>query len=124
MIKWLSLCMGSVVGGVSRYVLAGLVYKFFGSNFPYGTLAVHLSGCFLIGFLNALAEVKFLLNPNARILLMVGFCGAFTTFSTLILETVNLLKDGELLKAILNGMGSFVFGLFLFYLGQIAAELV
>ncbi|MBI2118494.1 MAG: fluoride efflux transporter CrcB [Elusimicrobia bacterium] len=122
--KWFSLCMGSVVGGVSRYALAGLVYKSFGSNFPYGTLVVNLSGCFLIGFLNALAEVKFLLNPNARILLMVGFCGAFTTFSTLILETVNLLKDGELLKAILNGMGSFVLGLLLFYLGQIVAELV
>ena len=124
MFKWISLCLGSLIGGVSRYVLAGFVHQSFGSGFPYGTLIVNLSGCFLIGFLNALAEVKFLLTPNARILLMVGFCGAFTTFSTLILETSNLIKDGELIKALINGLGSFLLGLLLFYLGQRSAELI
>lgn len=112
------------MGGIARYLLAGFVYQSFGSNFPYGTLMVNLSGCFLIGFLNTLAEVKFFLTPNARILLMVGFCGAFTTFSTLILETSNLIKDGELMKALINGLGSFLLGLGVFYIGQIAAEWV
>ena len=124
MIKWLSLYLGSIVGGVSRYLLAGFVYQSLGNGFPYGTLIVNLSGCFLIGILNALAESKFLLSPNARILLMVGFCGAFTTFSTLILETANLLKDGELIKAFIYALGSFFLGLLLFFLGQITAELI
>ncbi len=120
--KWISLCLGSLIGGIARYALAGFVYQSLGSNFPYGILVVNLSGCFLIGFLNTLAEVKFLLTPNAQILLMVGFCGAFTTFSTLILETSNLIKDGELIKALINGLGSLVLGLAVFYLGQIVAK--
>ena len=124
MIKWTSLCLGSLIGGISRYLLAGVVHQSFGGSFPYGTLIVNLSGCFLIGFLNALAEAKFLLTPNARILLIVAFCGALTTFSTLILETSNLIKAGELVKALVNGLGSFLLGLLLFYLGQITAELI
>lgn len=122
MIKWASLCLGSLAGGVARYVLSGFVYRFFGSQFPYGTMAINLSGCFLIGFLNTLAESKFLLTPNSRVLLMIGFCGAYTTFSTLILEMSNLIRDGQIVKALGNGFGSFVFGLFSFYIGQIVAE--
>ena len=122
--KWFSLCVGSLAGGVSRYILAGFVYKYLGSNFPFGTLVVNLSGCFLIGFLNVLAVEKFLLNPNTRVLLIAGFCGAFTTFSTLILETVNLFKDGELMKSLLNGVGSLLLGITLFYLGQITAKML
>jgi len=110
--KWLSLCVGSLVGGISRYLLAGIVLKFLGSSFPYGTLIVNCTGCFLIGFLNTLSEVKHLLGPNARVLLMVGFCGAFTTFSTFILETSNLIKEGKILEASVNGIGSLLLGFY------------
>ena len=78
--KWFGLIIGGVAGTAARYLLSGAVYQIFGTSFPYGTLAVNLIGCFAIGFLAALAEDKFLLGPNMRILLMVGFCGAFTTF--------------------------------------------
>ncbi|MBI4376148.1 MAG: fluoride efflux transporter CrcB [Elusimicrobia bacterium] len=120
--KWTNLLVGTLAGGVARYVLAGAVYRVLGTNFPYGTLVVNLSGCLAIGILDALAEDKFLLGPEARVLLMVGFCGAFTTFSTLILETDHLLRDGEWARAVINAGGSLILGLLLFRLGLMAAR--
>ena len=97
--KWVNLGIGSLAGGFSRYVLAGAVHKVSGAGFPYGTMAVNLSGCLIIGFLDTLAEEKFALDPGARLLLMTGFCGAFTTFSTLNLETAHLMQNGEFGRA-------------------------
>ena len=124
MIKYLNLIVGGMAGTLARYALSGIIYQILGTNFPYGTLVVNLSGCFLVGFLASLAEEKFLLGPNARLLLMVGFCGAFTTFSTLIFETANLIKDGESLRAFFNISISVVAGFFLFKLGVILAEML
>ena len=95
MAKWLGLAAGGILGTFARYFLSGAVYRVWGASFPFGTLVVNLVGCFAIGFLAVLAEEKFLLGPAARVFLMIGFCGAFTTFSTFILETANLTKDGE-----------------------------
>lgn len=120
--KWASLIVGSCLGGVARYTLSGIIYRIGGSNFPYGTLAVNLIGCFLIGFLNVLAEEKFLLSSNLRILLMIGFCGAFTTFSTFMLETSNLIKGGESLLAFVNLSFSVIAGFILFRMGVLLAE--
>lgn len=121
--KWINLILGGIVGTISRYLLAGFVYQMFGTDFPYGTLAVNLIGCFLIGFLATLAEEKFLLDPNARLLLMIGFCGAFTTFSTFMLETSNLLKEGETLREFLNISASVLVGFLLFRLGVFLGEI-
>ncbi len=99
MLKWGSLILGGALGTVARYVLAGAVYRAWGTAFPYGTLAVNLTGCFLVGVLTVLSEEKFILGPAGRVFLMIGFCGAFTTFSTFILETANLMKDGENARA-------------------------
>ncbi len=122
--KWLGLITGGIAGTLARYTLAGLVYQICGTAFPYGTLVVNLVGCFLIGFLAALAEEKFLLGPHARLLLMTGFCGAFTTFSTFMLETANLIKDGEMLRAFLNLSLSVVVGFLVFRLGVFLAEII
>ncbi|MBI3999157.1 MAG: fluoride efflux transporter CrcB [Candidatus Omnitrophica bacterium] len=116
--------LGGVAGTIARYLLSGAVYQVFGANFPYGTLAVNLIGCFVIGFLAALAEDKFLLGPNARLLLMAGFCGAFTTFSTFMLETANLMKDGETLRAFVNVIASVLVGFIVFKLGVFLAETI
>ena len=105
------LVLGSVTGGLARYFLAGAVYRFFGTQFPYGTLAVNLLGCLVIGFLSALSDEKFMLGPTARLLWMTGFCGAFTTFSTFMLETGNLLKDGDNWAALANVLVSVITGL-------------
>ena len=124
MAKWLNLILGGVVGTVARYLLSGIVYQIFGTSFPCGTLVVNLIGCFVIGFLATIAEEKFLLGPNARFLLMVGFCGAFTTFSTFMLETANLLKDGESVKAFLNVASSILIGFLVFRLGVLLGEVI
>jgi len=117
MTKWLNLVWGSIAGGFSRYLLAGLIQQVAGAGFPYGTLVVNLSGCLLIGYLDALAEVRFILGPDARMLLMTGFCGAYTTFSTYILETSHLIRDGQLWRALVNIMVSVAAGLLLFQSG-------
>jgi CrcB protein len=123
MSRWLALVLGSVAGGVARYGFAGLVYDRLGSDFPYGTLAVNLSACFLIGFLDSLAESRFLLGPEARVLLMTGFCGAYSTFSTFMLETSNLLKDGQFARAAANVGLSLAIGFLLFRAGAFIGEL-
>jgi CrcB protein len=124
MTKWFNLIIGGIVGTISRYLLAGIVYQMLGTGFPYGTLVVNLTGCFIIGFLASLSEEKFLLGPNARLLLMIGFCGAFTTFSTFMLETANLMKDGENLRVFLNIVASVVGGFLVFKLGVLLAEII
>lgn len=120
----LSLAVGSLAGGFARYWLAGAVYRGLGTSFPYGTLAVNMAGCFLIGLFDALASERFVLGPASRLLLMTGFCGAFTTFSTLALETSNLMKGGDFARALLNAAGSVVLGLILLRLGALAGRLV
>ncbi len=108
--KWLGLAAGGLLGTFARYSLAGIVYRVWGASFPYGTLVVNLTGCLLIGFLVVLSEEKFMLGPTARIFLMIGFCGAYTTFSTFMLETANLMKDGENLRAFMNVFLSILLG--------------
>jgi len=122
MVKLANLIIGGAVGTVARYSLSGLVHRFAGVNFPYGTFVVNMSGCFLIGFLATLADKKFLLGSDVKLLLMIGFCGAFTTFSTLIFESDSLLKSGELLKAFLNIFLSILVGLVVYRIGSFLGE--
>lgn len=121
--KWLYLAGGGILGTVARYVLAGVIYQKMGAEFPYGTIGVNLIGCFLIGFFDTIFESKFLFGPAMRIFLMTGFCGAFTTFSTFLLETSNLIKDGENLRAFLNVSVSIVLGFIVFRLGVLLGDL-
>lgn len=123
-LTWSSLAAGSLAGGFSRYFMAGAVYRALGAGFPYGTFLVNILGCFLIGLFDCLATERFVLTPTARILLMTGFCGAFTTFSTLILETSNLMKGGDFMRALLNAVGSLIVGLIVFRLGTMAGRLI
>jgi len=121
--KWLNLALGGILGTFARYSLAGVVYRVFGTTFPFGTLVVNLIGCFLIGIFAVFAEEKLLLGPTARMFLMIGFCGAFTTFSTFILETSNLTRDGENLYAFLNIALSVILGFLVFRLGVSLARI-
>jgi CrcB protein len=116
---WLNLALGGLVGCFARWLLASRVYALTGPSFPYGTLAVNMSACFLIGLFDSLAELKFLLGPNQRMLLMTGFCGGYSTFSTLMLETVHLMRAGQWPQAAFNFVGSGVLGWLLFEAGSI-----
>ncbi len=122
--KWLYLMAGGVLGTLARYMLAGVIYNKVGTDFPYGTMLVNLIGCFLIGFFDTIFQEKFLLSPMMRIFLMAGFCGAFTTFSTFMLETGNLIRDGEMLRALLNVMLSVGIGFIVFRFGILLGELI
>ena len=113
----MAVAAGSVVGGLARHALTVRVFAAAGPAFPYGTLAVNVSGCFLIGALDAWGSARGLLGPNARLLLMTGFCGAYTTFSTLILDSARLADAGQLALGLVNYVGSGVLGLLAFRLG-------
>ncbi len=112
------------MGTVARYLLAGAVYRLAGTGFPYGTLIVNISGCFILGVLASLAEKKFILGPDARVLLMIGFCGAFTTFSTLIFETDNLVRSGQAMRGFTNIFASVILGFILFRAGSLLGEII
>jgi CrcB protein len=111
-----------VAGGISRYLFASAAHERLGFHFPYGTLAVNLTGCLLIGFLNSLADSKSWVGPNERLLLMTGFCGAYTTFSSFILETSNLIHRGDLRLAGWNVALSVAGGYLLFRAGSWAGS--
>ena len=87
-------------------------------------MTVNALGCFLVGFFATVSADKFYWGVEGRILLMVGFCGAFTTFSAFILETANLIKDGETMKAFLNVALSIVLSFLTLWLGIRVGELV
>ena len=96
----LAVGMGGFLGAVSRFLLSGWVQRVAGSSFPYGTLTVNVLGSFLIGFLLLYFEQS--VAPQQKALIMTGFLGALTTFSTFSLETVMMLQQNLYLKALSN----------------------
>jgi CrcB protein len=103
MSKLLWIGLGGFVGSVGRYLVSGWVQQWSHSaTFPWGTLAVNVIGCFLVGALSYLADARGMLHAEARLFLIVGVLGGFTTFSAFGNETLNLLRSGENLGAALN----------------------
>src|SRR5690242_11616739 len=101
MIAYLWVALGGALGSVARYGLSGIVARGVGETFPWGTLAVNVSGSLLIGFLFALAEPgsRRWIGPAGQQFLMYGICGGYTTFSSFSLQTLNLLRNREWLYA-------------------------
>jgi CrcB protein len=123
MIKnYLMVAVGSALGGVARVALSSALMRRWGASFPWGTLAVNLAGCFLIGLLVGVGEQRWRMGPELRLLLMAGFCGGFTTFSTFAMETSGLLKSGLMWPALLYVTGSTILGVFLFGVGIVAGK--
>ncbi|MCI0446883.1 fluoride efflux transporter CrcB [bacterium] len=87
--------LGGFIGSALRYWTSILSYRFLGQEFPYGTLIVNITGCFLIGLLMTIFEERFIVNPGLRIFLTIGILGGFTTFSTFSYETIALLREGS-----------------------------
>lgn len=116
MLRLFLLLAGGGIGTILRYWLSNLVYRAAGGVFPSGTLAVNLGGSLAIGALWALFE-KGALTPNARLFLLTGMLGGFTTFSTFTLESFSLLRNGELKLAAANILVSNAAGIFLVFAG-------
>jgi CrcB protein len=118
MVKLLIVGVGSFLGGMARYALSGLVHRYAGAGFPYGTLVVNVVGCFFIGAVLHLVEDRTLLGPDARLFVAVGLLGGFTTFSAFGYETIELLRGSELRLALLNVAGNVLLGLAAVWLGR------
>ena len=110
--------VGGFIGSIGRYLVTGAVYQIFpNSYFPIGTAVVNILGCFLIGFLSGLTELRQLLSPELRIFLLIGLLGGFTTFSTFGYETIASLRTGEFVSALANVLIQVIVGLSAVWLG-------
>jgi CrcB protein len=109
---------GGFIGAIFRYGLSGFVQRSAPlSGFPYGTLAVNMAGCLLIGVVVGLVDSRQLFGPEARLFLLIGVLGGFTTYSTFGVETFALLRDGDFLRALVNVGIHVVLGLALVWAG-------
>jgi CrcB protein len=123
MIQLLLIGLGSAIGGMSRYLLSNSVYNLISKDFPYGTLSVNMLGSFFIGVISTILMDRFEgLAVPLRALLIIGFLGGFTTFSSFSMETLNLLEGGEIFRAILNVVLSLVLCLLLTGMGVLLAR--
>jgi fluoride exporter len=115
--KLLLVMVGGGLGAASRYGIGLLSVRLWGASFPWGTLIANMAGCFFIGLLFALADRSRLLSPDIRLLLITGYLGALTTFSTFSMETVNASRAGLVLQPLTNILVNNLGGLTLAYLG-------
>ncbi|HIF18679.1 MAG: fluoride efflux transporter CrcB [Cycloclasticus sp.] len=104
----LAIAAGGSLGAVMRHLVSTGVYSWFGRGFPYGTLTVNVLGSLAMGLLYELFLQRLSISPEVRALLLVGFLGAFTTFSAFSIETVHLIEQGDLLKAVGNILASVI----------------
>ena len=118
---WVAL--GGALGSMARFWMANAVADLTGPAFPWGTLAINVIGSFVIGLFYALTGPggRFGVPSDARIFVMVGLCGGFTTFSSFSLQTLTLLQDGEMLRAGGYIVGSVVLCLLFVWLGSLLA---
>lgn len=123
MMLYLLVGLGGALGSMARFWLSGVVATQVGETFPWGTLAVNIIGSFIIGFVATLTapEGRVFAGGNTRQFIMTGLCGGYTTFSSFSLQTLNLARDGEWLRAGGNVMGSVAACLVAVWLGHLAA---
>lgn len=115
---------GGFLGSVARYLLSGYVQTRTSDAFPFGTLAVNVLGCFVIGALSEMADARAFLSADARAFAVVGILGGFTTFSAFGNETLNLARDRDWALAGANIMGNVVLAIGAVWLGRAAAHLI
>jgi CrcB protein len=120
--RYLLVVIGGGTGALARYVAASAIMTRFGGKFPVGTLAINVTGSFLIGFLMTILTERFQVDPRWRILLVVGFLGGYTTFSSFEWETYTAVREGELWAGMLNVVSSVMLGYVAVWLGSMLAR--
>lgn len=119
---WMAIALGGALGASARFAMSHQVYHWFGREFAWGTLSVNVIGSFVMGFMAVLLVDKFDVSTEWRAFIMVGFLGAFTTFSTFSYETMQYIQVGEISKAMLNIVVSVVVCLLAIWLGMLAGK--
>lgn len=100
--KYLVVAVGGSIGAILRYLTGVYSAKFFGTGLPYGTLIVNVVGSFILSFFMILFLEKLSLDPLWRLFVAVGFCGSYTTLSSITYETLSIVMDGDYVRALLN----------------------
>jgi CrcB protein len=119
---WVAL--GGALGSAARFGLSGLIARVWGETFPWGTLLVNVSGCFLIGFIATLTapDGRWLVPTGLRLFFLTGVLGGYTTFSAFSLHTLSLLQGGEWWRALANAVGSVLGCLVAVWFGHVLAS--
>lgn len=120
--KLVLLALAGAVGAVARYGLSGAVQHLCGEKFAWGTLAVNILGCFLFGVVWELAEDRWIIKPETRLIVLTGFMGSFTTFSTFAFETSRYINDSQWTLAAVNLASHNLIGVFCVVLGLAAGR--
>jgi CrcB protein len=113
--------LGGAIGSLSRYLVGTAIMNRMGGRFPLGTVFINVTGSFLIGFIMTLLTERLNPHPNWRFLLVVGFLGGYTTFSSFEWETLGLVRDGGWWLGLVNAAGSVVLGYISVLLGAVIA---
>ena len=100
--NYLWIAVGAIVGASARYFVSGFVARNLSATFPYGTLLINLTGSFVLGFFLLYSTERVLLDPRWRLLVAVGFCGSYTTFSSYAFESFALMEQGQWLLMGMN----------------------
>jgi CrcB protein len=118
--------LGGAIGSIGRYWISGLIARGFGETFPWGTLIVNMTGSFIIGLFATLTapDGRLFVSSDARIFVMVGICGGYTTFSSFSLQTLSLARNGEWLSVGLNIMLSVGLCLLFVWAGHVVAVML
>jgi len=121
LVRYVMILIGGAVGSLTRYLLGTAIMARISSKFPFGTEFINISGSFLIGFAMTFLTERTHLNPNWRFLIVVGFLGGYTTFSSFQWETLGLIRDGSRWPGLLYSISSVIVGYIAVWLGAIAA---
>lgn len=116
--------LGGFLGSNARYLLSGWAAEHWGSQFPYGTLVINVSGSLILGFFLTVATERLLVPVNVRLFFATGVCGGFTTFSTFTYESMQLFDQASVGMGMLNILGSVMLGLLGAFIGIALARLI
>jgi len=120
-----AISLGAIAGALSRYYLGLYLGQLLGTQLPYGTLIINVTGCFVMGVMTTVSLGQVVtIHPDLRLLLLTGFLGSYTTFSSYALDSVNLLQQQHLGADLFYWAGSTLLGLLSLELGIVLAERV
>jgi CrcB protein len=122
----IAVAVGGALGSLARFWLTELCIRWLGATFPWGTVLVNITGCFIIGFFTIIAgpDGRLPMPPVTRLFVMIGICGGYTTFSSFSLQTITMLQRNDWLPAALNISGSVVLCLLATFAGVKAAAIL